>query len=44
MAKKQFDVNVNELFLYRVHNKVILKEIGIPMIVNALLHLTDLTI
>ena len=44
MAKKQFNVNVNQSFLQKVHNKVILKEIRIPMIVNVTVHLTDLTI
>ena len=34
MAKKQLNVNVNQSFLQTVVNKIIFKEIRIPMIVN----------
>ena len=45
MTKKQLNVNVNQLFLKLVDNKVLLKEIRIPTIViNVPVHLADLTI
>ena len=45
MTKKQLNVNVNQLFLILVNNKVILKEIRIPTIViNVPVYLADLTI
>ena len=39
MSNKQLNINVNQSFLETVGNKVILKEIRIPMIANVPVHL-----